>query len=534
MRRHVAVCLFFSAFLSFAPPARAVDMNPGDSCAGFAAGSYRPTGGPENPDGSLVVCDGSIWQPILRYSSVGNSVMFASTGLAAAPLHVWGEAILGNSGLTCGATQEGAIRYTGGDPPWEFCDGAAWVNFKQPRCQDDDTGECYLDATRSNDDPEFIAGNIASGVNILGVTGTLSAGGGSCDPDSFSFSNVSDANAAATYTTSEETVTGITGPCLVVLGADSDAELIVNSAPTGKMYATLNENDTLAIRMKSSLTLGATVSAEVAIGSSRTPWSITTDASCPAGTGSQSYTSFGDYTFNITAGYVGCTFAMTVKGAGGGRGDASSDAGAAGGGVTFDFIPPETSDLAILVGQGGADSGNTARYGGGGGGDSDGGSGGGASAIKFGDDVLAISGGGGAGGDDGNNGGAGGGGNNCGQDGQGSERGKYGCNNIGGSNSDSSSGVYTHGGSAGSDGGNGTSARGIGVPDFMISGGGGGGDTDGGGGGGGYGGGSGGGSNAGGAGGGGFLDTSLVEPGYTVITGSAEMTDGEVSLSWGP
>jgi hypothetical protein len=87
---------------------------------------------------------------------------------------------------SCTALKEGRIRYTGGSPPWEYCNGSAWLPFKQPRCQDDDTGECYLDVTRSNDDPEFIAANIKSGVNILGVTGTLS-GGSACSLYVFDF-----------------------------------------------------------------------------------------------------------------------------------------------------------------------------------------------------------------------------------------------------------------------------------------------------------------------------------------------------------
>ncbi len=85
--------------------------------------------------------------------------------------------------LTCTSSEEGTIRYVStSDPPWEYCDGGAWVNFKQPRCQDDDTGECYLAATRSNDDPEFAAANIKDGVNILGVTGTYTGGGGCTVP----------------------------------------------------------------------------------------------------------------------------------------------------------------------------------------------------------------------------------------------------------------------------------------------------------------------------------------------------------------
>ena len=116
------------------------------------------------------------------YGSGGN--VGIGTANPAAPFDVAGEIKFSSSGLTCGGTTEGTVRYTGGDPPWEFCNGSAWVPFKQPRCQDDATGECYLDVTRSNDDPDFVAANIADGVNILGVTGTLAASGGCTAPAS--------------------------------------------------------------------------------------------------------------------------------------------------------------------------------------------------------------------------------------------------------------------------------------------------------------------------------------------------------------
>lgn len=77
---------------------------------------------------------------------------------------------------TCGATDAGVIRYIGGSTPWEYCDGGGtWRPFKQPRCVNDATGECYLATPRSGDDGDFVAGNIRSGTNILGVTGTLAA-----------------------------------------------------------------------------------------------------------------------------------------------------------------------------------------------------------------------------------------------------------------------------------------------------------------------------------------------------------------------
>lgn len=83
----------------------------------------------------------------------------------------------------CTSEKAGKLRYDENDtPPWQYCDGTNWVNFKQPQCADDATGECYIASDRSDSDPEFIAANIADGVEILGVTGTLASGGGLSGP----------------------------------------------------------------------------------------------------------------------------------------------------------------------------------------------------------------------------------------------------------------------------------------------------------------------------------------------------------------
>lgn len=136
------------------------DTAPGDSCAGIPSGATRMSADADgNGAETLLVCDGTNWQ------TVGTKVS--------------------NDSAACTAAKEGTIRYvSGGDPPWEFCDGSAWENFRQPQCSDNDTGECYLEATRANDDPEFVAANIANGISILGVTGTYTGGGGCTAPAS--------------------------------------------------------------------------------------------------------------------------------------------------------------------------------------------------------------------------------------------------------------------------------------------------------------------------------------------------------------
>lgn len=126
------------------------------------------------------------------FQETANTNYFAGnigigTSAPQSTLDVAGGVKIANDSATCDSGKDGTIRYvSSADPPWQYCDGgaASWVNFKQPRCQDNDTGECYLDATRSNDDPEFTAANIADGINILGVTGTHTGSGGCTAPAS--------------------------------------------------------------------------------------------------------------------------------------------------------------------------------------------------------------------------------------------------------------------------------------------------------------------------------------------------------------
>lgn len=154
-----AILLFFAAVQPASAQRAGTDFKPGDSCAGTVTGASHispdPTG---NTAAAILFCNGTTWEA--------------------------GGFQLGNDSAGCTADKEGTIRYTGASPPWQYCNGSAWVNFKQPRCTDDDTGECYLDAPRSNDDPDFVAANIADGINILGVTGTLDGAEPDCTNDS--------------------------------------------------------------------------------------------------------------------------------------------------------------------------------------------------------------------------------------------------------------------------------------------------------------------------------------------------------------
>ncbi|NCC20949.1 MAG: DUF1566 domain-containing protein [Alphaproteobacteria bacterium] len=81
------------------------DTAPGASCAGFPTGATRLVADADGNGADVtLVCDGTNWQ--------------------AAGVRV------GNDTASCVAAKEGTIRYTGGSPAWEYCDGSGWLPFE--------------------------------------------------------------------------------------------------------------------------------------------------------------------------------------------------------------------------------------------------------------------------------------------------------------------------------------------------------------------------------------------------------------------
>ncbi|ODR95214.1 hypothetical protein AUC70_05815 [Methyloceanibacter stevinii] len=278
---------FLPAFLAFvfiftSVPAMAQleghDSAPGDSCADLPAGATRVNASPEQ-DGTeiLLICDGSVWQSAEAVDNLGDHTATKDLNLSGNNLVNGGSVQIANDSDSCTSGKDGAIRYvSGGDPPWEFCDGGAttWLPFKQPRCEDDDTGECYLDADRDNDDPDFIAANIAYGVTILGVTGTYS-GVGDTVPDAFSFNDVTDADLDTLILSNGIMVGGIDAPTGVSVSGEGNAEIRID----GGSWVTsghIEAGQTLEVRLTSSASFGTALAAIVDIGGVTDEWNVIT------------------------------------------------------------------------------------------------------------------------------------------------------------------------------------------------------------------------------------------------------------------
>ncbi|WP_442483327.1 hypothetical protein [Aeoliella sp. SH292] len=71
-RRGWIPLLITAAFLMSAGTAIAQETEPGDTCAGFATGSFRQSAG-DGTIGHILICDGTNWQPLLSHNSDGEA-----------------------------------------------------------------------------------------------------------------------------------------------------------------------------------------------------------------------------------------------------------------------------------------------------------------------------------------------------------------------------------------------------------------------------------------------------------------------------
>lgn len=193
---------------------------------------------------------------------------------------------IGNDGSACGSAKNGTIRYvSGGSPPWEFCNGSAWNPFKQPRCQNDGTGECYLQTSRSSDDPDFTAANIKDGVNILGVTGNYT-GGATCSvntayafPDVINAALSTSASSAIQLVDTDScsavvTISGVAGSPEFRICNDTTCTAVDNN--WGSSQQTIDDGQYLQLRLTAAGTSLTTRTAQVDVGSSYSLWGVQT------------------------------------------------------------------------------------------------------------------------------------------------------------------------------------------------------------------------------------------------------------------
>lgn len=120
------------------------DTVPGSPCT--AKGAVRMTANAAGPGAYILTCDGDA--PAGKWVATINTASPTANEQVANKEYV--DDMLGDSGIVA--------------------------------CTDNYAGLCALETNRAGNDPQFVPDNIASGINILGVTGTLSGGGSPSGP----------------------------------------------------------------------------------------------------------------------------------------------------------------------------------------------------------------------------------------------------------------------------------------------------------------------------------------------------------------
>lgn len=128
MRPDLSISVFSLAlWLLVAPAFAAESPSPGNACS--TAGLQTHTGGPEDPDGNFLVCNGTVWKDFLDYKTTGYVGILQANPQAT--LHVNGEAIIGNTSLACSGTTVGGMRWNSGSSCIQFCNGTSWACISQ-------------------------------------------------------------------------------------------------------------------------------------------------------------------------------------------------------------------------------------------------------------------------------------------------------------------------------------------------------------------------------------------------------------------
>ncbi|MFG9949782.1 DUF1566 domain-containing protein [Pseudomonas aeruginosa] len=164
------------------------DTVPGSACS--AKGAVRMTANADGPGAYILTCDGDSGHWVATINAVlptANAQVankeYVDNAVAAGVLPVCSDDYASLCALE--------TNRAGNDP--EFTPGNIATGVKilgitgtltssAPSCTNDSTVLCTLAATRSSSDAQFVASNIVSGVNILGVIGTAATGGSLSGP----------------------------------------------------------------------------------------------------------------------------------------------------------------------------------------------------------------------------------------------------------------------------------------------------------------------------------------------------------------
>ncbi len=198
----------------------ALEPIPGDVCT--TDNSYIISGGVANAGiVYTMTCQGGVWVRITESDASGNLGIGQASPNAA--FHVNGEMIIGNSGLACTATTEGAIRYNTADNNIEVCNGTSWGKIITGTC---DNAPAFPSFNTQND----LTTSTITTSNIVAITGmdagcsaaiSISSTGGSPE---YRFCSDSDCNAEVQTWTAANTSLDIEGDYIQLRATSSASQ----------------------------------------------------------------------------------------------------------------------------------------------------------------------------------------------------------------------------------------------------------------------------------------------------------------------
>jgi hypothetical protein len=197
-----------------------------------------------------MVCNGTTWQQLTTW--LANGYVGIKTATPAAPLHVNGEVIVGaTTGIACGPTITGGLRWSSAGETIEICDGINWREISVSTC---DSSPVFFTFTAQNSlgTSSIYSSNIAAVTGMdVGCNATVGVSGqGTPEYRVCSTSNCSSVD--ITWTTSNNSV-----------------------AMQGKY---------IQLRATTAATAGTTRTITASIGPVSSDWSITTTpADCSTG-----------------------------------------------------------------------------------------------------------------------------------------------------------------------------------------------------------------------------------------------------------
>lgn len=237
--------------------------------------------------------------------------------------------------------------------------GAGWSAYTGSQTISNNQSLCVRITTNNNpSDAHHVTvkiGNGLTGVTAQTATYTVTNPAQDTTPDSYSF--VGQIVPVSTLTNSASvTISGITGNVPVSVSGSGSPQISV-AGGSWTTSTTIQNNQSLQVRLTSSSSSGTNYTATVQVGTGSATWSVTSTGTCTySGSSQTTYATAGNFTFTVPSGTTCIAYAIWGGGSGAGAGW-----GAGGGGFVSGTMAVSTGQqVPLVVGAGGVGGGGGA------------------------------------------------------------------------------------------------------------------------------------------------------------------------------